>query len=189
MASQKQNYIRALNCLTILTEICAWFAEDVMKQFHKKESQNNKILTQPCSSSPPCKPRAEPTCSSSCSEWLTRIRSCHMKFNKNLGGVGNKKHKGKEWKIAWGNVDCKLWSTDFWEVAKTYMSHLNDKKKRIATPQETDISGLMSLFENCQWFDQHGGYPIADAAIQKVIVIQINHNVKYLKLTYTGIIY
>lgn len=154
----RSNLLKCLLAMQITRKSLVEFVKNQFSQFQLETLRNirpkNSELPESCNSCETCQllPCPTPGCcrgpKGNCTYHTKPPRPCPVGICDKMKTVIEKNHQfGRP---TWQNTDAMAWCTNSWQIAKCYMPH---GFCHVQTPEETDFSGIITVINNCKWFD------------------------------------
>ena len=126
-SNEHNNWITVGEVINLVKKPVASYTSQVVQKWHSTK------LFGICTSAANCKTQKDPTkLCRCCKQWYDELRKSHRKPGKS------------EWRK---NCDPSMWSTDWWEAAKFFMSILGDNKSTVRDAKSTDLGSLLNVLE------------------------------------------
>nr|XP_061795076.1 uncharacterized protein CXorf38 homolog [Nerophis lumbriciformis] len=128
------NWLKAGQCLYILTEALCPFTDEKMQNFHQYLLRDMLHLREPCQGRCHHEDIKHSRACNWCLHWKSVILSHHRQPNSMLN---------------WENCTPAAWRTNHWELAKAYMPR---GQAHVRTADQCDPSALLNLINFCDCF-------------------------------------
>ncbi|XP_060930097.1 uncharacterized protein CXorf38 homolog [Limanda limanda] len=129
-----KNWLKASQCLFILTKGLHLYTSQQMEGFHKDLLAHSSQLGRTCETNA-CRGNQLSSACGPCSEWKKEIMA-HQ--------------RQPQGSLCWVNCSPPSWRTDFWEVAKAYMPR---GQRKVKGADQCDASALLRLIYSCDRFE------------------------------------